>query len=65
MTDRVFRQYLALNRHYAVTQQLYKKRLISRADMTAVKKHIADIEMAMIMPKQKTAHHPRKLTDIK
>jgi len=65
MTDRVFSQYLALNRHHAVTQQLYQQRLISRADMLAIKKHIADIEMSMIVPKQKTTHHPRKLTIIK
>ncbi len=64
MTERVFSKYLAFNRHYAVSLQLYQQRLISRADLMAIRKHIAEIEMAMIMPKQKTAHHPRKLTVI-
>ncbi len=65
MTDRVFSQYLALNRHYAITAQLYKKQVITRSDLLAVKKRIADIEMSMIVPKQKASHHPRQLSVIK
>ena len=65
MTERVFSQYLALNRHYAITAQLYKEKLITRSDLIAVKKRIDEIEMSMIVPRQKTSHHPRQLSVIK
>ena len=63
MRERLFTTYLNLNRHYAVTEQLYRKKQITRADLKAVKDRISEIEMELIMPKQKSSH-PRKLTVI-
>ena len=62
MTEKMFSRYLQLNRYQAVTQQLYKDKLISRSDVFAIKKHIAELEMDMIVPRQKHARHPRKIT---
>lgn len=62
MTERMFSRYLQLNRYQAATQQLYKKRLISRAELMTIKKRIGNLEMDMIVPKQKSTRHPRKIT---
>ncbi len=62
MTEKTFTRYLQLNRYQAVTLQLFKNEQISRSDMLAIKKRIADLEMEMIMPKQKNARHLRKNT---
>ena len=62
MTERMFSRYLQLNRYQVVTQQLFRDKLISRSDMLAMKKRIADLEMDLIVPKQKNVRHPRKIT---
>lgn len=62
MTEKMFSRYLQLSRYQAVTQQLYRQRLISRSDLLTIKKHIDSLEMEMIIPKQKHARHPRKIT---
>ena len=65
MTERMFSRYLQLNRYQAVTQQLYKKRLISRAELMTIKKRIGNLEMDMSVPKQKSTRQPRKITATK
>lgn len=62
MTERMFSRYLQLNRYQAVTMQLFRDKKISRSDVLAIKRRIADLEMDMIVPKQKNARHPRKIT---
>ena len=62
MTERTFSRYLQLNRYQAVTQQLYRDKLISRKDLLAAKKRIAELEMSMIVAKPKNTRHPRKIT---
>ena len=64
MTERLFSRHLQLNRYQAVAVQLFKDKQISRSEMLAIRKRIAELEMDLITPKKKALQHPRKLTVI-